>query len=297
MPIVGGLSRRALRLVPDVPVTIRVGGVGPLRIRLRSHRGIWIKGLSYLVGTNDASTGILGHLIRPGDVVYDVGANIGLYARVMVHWFGARQVIAFEPMHANFELLSSNVALGGDGERIRTFEVALGDAEGEEQLQIDDMLSGTAVLDRVSGGRPSAGRQTAGLPPRTESVRVVPLDSLVEREKLPGPDVMKIDTEGAAALVLKGGLRTIERYGPRLVVSRHNLEEAEATVRLLSPLRYACFGPVLDDGREVYRRLEPGDEPNMPVKCDILCSRDPAEVERRIAPLERIPDRGQRGAG
>ena len=291
VPVLTGLGRSALRLLPDIPCTIQVQGVGPVRIRLRRNKGIWIWNRAFLLGTKDPAMGILNHLIRPGDVVYDVGSNIGLYARVMVQWFGADQVVCFEPMSENFELLKTNVTeLNGSG-KFRIFNVALGDSEGEEELQVDDMTSGSAVLDRVSGGKPSTGRRQQGLPPKTETVKVVPLDTLIERQGLRPPDVMKIDTEGAAALVLAGAHETIDRYGPRIVVSRHNLAEAEATVQKLGPLGYTCYGMVLHDGNKVYQKLEPGDEPNMPRKCDMLCSRTPADVEHRIDPITEIPQR------
>lgn len=290
VPLLRAVGRGALRLMPDIPCTIQVKDLGPIRIRLQRNRGIWISNRAYLIGEGDPATGVLNYLIRPGDVVYDIGANIGLYARVMVQWFGAGEVIAFEPMRENFELLAANVALLNGSGAIRPFNVALGDVEGDEDLQVDDMMSGTAVLDRVSGGQASVGRRQRGLEPRTERVKVVPLDVLVEREGLRPPDVMKIDTEGAGALVLAGGLDTIRRHGPRIVMSRHNLEEAEAAVQLLGPLGYACYGFVLDDGRQVYRRLSPGDEANMPRKCEILCSRTPEEVDRWVGPLMEVPE-------
>lgn len=285
--LVRRLARRSVLLLPDIPFTVRVQGIGPVRMRLRRHVGIWGRSL---LERPTPDLGMLERLIQVGDVVYDVGAHIGLYSRVMVQWFKAGQVIAFEPMKDNVELLHANVLLLNQNDKIRIFAVALSDCDGTEQLQVDDVTGGTAVLNRVSGGKASKARQRRGLPPKTETVEVVQLDRLVERESLRPPNVMKIDTEGAAGLVVRGARCTLQRAKPRMVIALHNPQESSAVLELVSPLGYACYGPVLDHGQEVYRRLEPRDAPYIP-KCDIVCSCRPEEVSQPIAPLRQIPQR------
>src|SRR5437016_14508220 len=96
--------------------------------------------------------GAMKRLIRPGDVSYDVGANVGLYARFMADVFGAAQVFAFEPMRDNSELLTANAKLSTtNASKIRVLKLALGDRDDQELLQVDDMMSASAVLDRVAG--------------------------------------------------------------------------------------------------------------------------------------------------
>lgn len=51
---------------------------------------------------------ILEQLVRPGAVVYDCGANIGLYARYLVATLGASRVVSFEPDEDNLALLAEN---------------------------------------------------------------------------------------------------------------------------------------------------------------------------------------------
>ena len=207
----------------------------------------------------------------------------------MIQWFGAGKVIAFEPMGENFELLRRNRDLLGRDGRIRIFEVALGDVEGRGELQVDDVVSGTAVLDRVTGGKPSEARMQRGLGPKTETVNIVPLDVLIEREELPPPDFVKIDTEGAAGIVLQGGVQTIDRHAPRLVVSLHNTEEAGSVVEQLNGLGYACFGPVNEVASEAYRRLDAADARSINRKYDIVCSRVAEQVNQRVKPLRTVP--------
>src|SRR5687767_8000663 len=86
-------AHAAVRLIPDRPYTLNIKNLGPVRIRMRRHRHLlWEK-----VAHNDELTlAMFQRLIRPGDTVYDIGANIGLYSRIMLRWFQAGRIIAFE---------------------------------------------------------------------------------------------------------------------------------------------------------------------------------------------------------
>jgi FkbM family methyltransferase len=232
------LARASLRLIPNVPKTIRVDPIGRFRIRLSRDRRYWLRPPLQF---EDVALGGLRRLIRPDDVVYDVGANLGLFTRFFVQAFGASRVVAFEPMRGNLPDLHANIALGGIADRVRVFPVALADHEADELLQTDDVASGSAVLDSVTHGDACETRRNYRLPPRTETVRVVPLDALVDREGLPPPNVMKIDVEGAEGMVLRGAARTIERHRPRLFVELHGVSTAREVLPMLDAWGYAVF--------------------------------------------------------
>ena len=183
--------------------------------------------------------GALSRLVRPGDVVYDVGANLGLYSRFFAQVFGASKVLAFEPMSGNRADLQRNLLLGGVNDRVQIFPCALAETEGEELLQLDEVASGAAVLDRVSGGQASESHRQYGVEPRTERVRVRTLDALARAESLHPPGVIKIDVEGAEALVLRGGRETIARYRPRLAIELHGPDTAREVLPILHEHGYA----------------------------------------------------------
>ncbi|HWB20352.1 MAG TPA: FkbM family methyltransferase, partial [Phycisphaerales bacterium] len=175
-PALRKTAKLLVRMIPDREVTLNKPEVGKIRIRMRSHR--WLLWERFLQD-DGLMLGVFDRLVHEGDVVYDIGANIGLYARVLPQWFGAKMVAAFEPMSQNFELLRQNVALGKLDAKVRMFQMALSDVNGEEDLQIDDMNSGEAVLNSVSHGEASGGRKEWGLPPKTERVKVRTLDDVV----------------------------------------------------------------------------------------------------------------------
>jgi FkbM family methyltransferase len=278
---VRSIGRTAARLIPDLPWTLRVPDLGPLRVRLRRHRWYLYEEFGR---SDDLAFGGLRRLIRPGDVVYDIGANIGVYARVMIQWMEAGTVIAFEPMTENLDLLQSNVRLGHLEDRVRVVPLALSDRDGTEDLQIDDVSSGTAVLSRVSGGKPSAGRQHRGLGTKTEQVEVARLDSTVTALSLPPPAVMKIDTEGAEAMVVRGGIETLSAHRPRLAIATHGEQPAHEKIELLRPLGYACFGFARSDddgGGRTWRELTEDDAGRL-ADNNILASMEPAELTEPI---------------
>jgi hypothetical protein len=137
--------------------------------------------------------------------------------------------------------------------------MALSDTDGQELLQVDDIMSGSATLDRVAGGRPATGREQYGLGPKTETVRVAKLDTLLERESLPPPDVIKIDIEGGEYLMLSGAMETLRRFRPRLAIEMHRLDVTRRALALLADLGYHTFAHIRDQGKMTYREIHPSD--------------------------------------
>lgn len=254
-----------------------------MKITLRRNRSYWLR--DPLVHET-FMLGALQRLIRSGDTVFDVGANIGLYVRFMVR-FGAQRVIAFEPSSDNKILLDSNIKLGNCQERTSVFAVALADYDGIDQFQCDDVSSATGTLNVVAQGRASQARRQYGLSPRAESVTVGRLDTMIESGAVPVPDVIKIDVEGAEERVLLGAVRTLETHRPRLVVELHGAEVARAVVRLLLHLGYSVFGNLNRRSGPVYQEIVASDidlitKPyslhHCVAACDGACLKEPVEL-------------------
>ena len=281
------LGRWALRAVPDVRLKVNIDLVGPFYLRARSNRSFWLRDPYTHEGF---PLGALKRLIPPGGVVYDVGANIGLYARLIASEFKAARVVCFEPMTKNRKLLQANIQVSVLRDRIQVIPCALSDRDGEEALQIDDIMSGTAVLDRVTAGKPSNGRSQYGLPAVTETVRVARLDALVKVDHLPKPDVIKIDIEGAEALMLKGAEETLKSARPDLVVELHGTRAARDVFQVLQRLGYACFGDVRRGETHVYGEIDQSTIDALKDYYDlhfIVASFDPAKLQAPIVPFSR----------
>jgi FkbM family methyltransferase len=192
-------------------------------------------------------------------------------------------------MTKNYDLLDTNITMGHLQSRVRLYRMALSDTEGEEELQIDDMNSGSAVLNSVSGGAASEGRRSFELPPLTERVRIARLDDTIERENLRPPNMMKVDTEGAEVKVLRGARNTLTTHRPRLAIALHGEDKARDTVALLRELGYIVCGFVAEPdnrtGGSTYRQLSPGDAPIL-ANNNIVASFDPGDVMDEVVPLD-----------
>ena len=136
--------------------------------------------------------------VLTGDVAYDIGSNIGLYAVLLSRAVGDHgQVIAYEPARQSYESLRDNLALNSVT-NVRAFRVALGDHSGEEKLYFSD-----ADLLFSSLTRPRSPTMTHQIVP------VVKGDTFREAENLPIPRVVKIDVEGYECAVIQGLRRTL----------------------------------------------------------------------------------------
>ncbi|HXU45883.1 MAG TPA: FkbM family methyltransferase, partial [Thermoanaerobaculia bacterium] len=138
----------------------------------------------------------------------------------------------------------ANLALGGIAEHVTVVAAAVSDEDGTALFQKDDMTSASGTLDSVTGGGPSVGRSNLALAPLAISVPTVRLDTAAGERGLPPPDVIKVDVEGAAGLLLRGARRVLSERRPSLLIELHGAEEACDALAFLLDLGYSCAGKV-----------------------------------------------------
>lgn len=208
-------------------------------VRLRLPSWSTLAGLVVATGSHEpCEQAFLAHMVRPGDSVIDVGANIGFYTLPLAG-LGAR-VSAFEPASAARNALRINVALNGAEGKVRLFPFALGDHDGEATLTTD--LDGANHLTDAARGNG-----------QTEVVQVRTLDGLIKAnsEWFEGYDiaVLKIDAEGHDELVLRGAEQLLRLHTPVVIVE--TWEGGHRIRELLGRLGYAVFSYRPDDRRLV----------------------------------------------
>ena len=144
----------------------------------------------------------------PGEVMVDVGANVGMYTIWAARTRGAR-VFAFEPEAQNYALLNRNVVLNGLGDRVKAYCLALSDVEGFSELHLSDLRAGGSCH---SLGERVDFRHQPMQPAYSQGCVSARLDELVARGVVPEPQYVKIDVDGfepkviaGAAAVLRGG--------------------------------------------------------------------------------------------
>ncbi|WP_440772220.1 FkbM family methyltransferase [Natronorubrum sp. DTA28] len=164
---------------------------------------------------SDAMLAELAACCGPSDVVYDIGANVGIYALALTSGALGRRVVAFEPSPATVERLRRNVRANGLEGRIDVLACGVGDDSGERPFYVSTSPE-LSAFDRASTIRWAA---------TVADVRSVPirrLDDIVLEDDLPPPDHLKLDVEGAAPAVLRGARATLERHRPTVFVEIHD---------------------------------------------------------------------------
>ena len=140
-----------------------------------------------------------GNLLTPGDLCFDVGANIGNRTEIFLK-LGAH-VIAVEPQHDCSRMLRFRF-----GEKIQIVQAALGESKKEGRIFISDTSEISSLsrewIDSVSTSRFKDNQWNT-----SQVVKIITLDDLIEEFGL--PQFCKIDVEGYEEQVLKGLTKAI----------------------------------------------------------------------------------------
>ena len=175
-----------------------------LDLRDNLQRTLWFTG-TYEPGLLRA----LHDELRPGDVVVDVGAHVGVHAlsaaRRLSELGGGGRVIAFEPTDDSSAAL--RLAAARNGLPVEVVRAGLGEADGTIELRGDPRYGSADAGVRSQFGE---GEVVATAP-------LLAFDGWAERNRLDRLDVVKIDIEGAEILALRGMRDSLKRLKPRLL--------------------------------------------------------------------------------
>jgi len=182
----------------------------------------------------------------PEAVIYDIGANIGVYSLALAADSPDRRLLAIEPAPQIRAQLQANVDCNDFGDRIEIMDCGVGNDDATQKFYL-------STYPELSGfDRESATRWEASLA-GTISVPVRRVDTIVESS--PPPDAIKVDVEGASPAVLRGARETLINYRPTLFIEVHEeglSRETGAEVReLLAAVDYSVAE------RDDYWRCEP----------------------------------------
>ena len=182
----------------------------------------------------------LRSILRPGMAVVDAGANIGEITLVAAKMVGASgHVYSFEPQPEVAEVLSKNVRLN-NFTQVFIQKEGLSDEAGDKEIY-------RASFDFHDGSKHEG---LATLYPSEErgekagQISLVTLDDFCKRTDLKQLNLIKIDIEGAELPALKGGIETLRRFMPYIIVEVQQETASQAgynaadILALLQPMGY-----------------------------------------------------------
>ena len=150
------------------------------------------------VGTDQE---VANHFIRPGDIVYDIGAYIGTHS--IRYALNGGIVYAFEPSPNNFSRCQRHCS---PFKQIKVFNVALHDQEYQCETRFKDCNASEATLSEADP---------------IQKINYVILPKFVKENNLPYPKFIKMDIEGMETIVLKTIEEWLINVRPILLVECH----------------------------------------------------------------------------
>lgn len=182
-------------------------------------------------------------VLKPGDVFYDIGANVGFMSMEIARVFhdtngdSTVRVVSFEPLPH----LAQAIAASSHLNNLRNF--ILRDDVVSDQIGTAELFVGSHTIHASTRARES--RSTLLKRPMTS------IDALVAGRATPPPSVIKLDVEGGEFAAFRGASETLRRYRPHIVFeSDENTQRFGYTrsdlltyLQTLAPYRFFSVSP------------------------------------------------------
>ena len=212
-PVIGPLVKAATGPLRNRPRVVAHGRAAGLKIDPSGANA------GYALGTTESRVqDVFAENVKPGMVVWDVGANIGFYSLIASRLVGDGEVVAFEPLPVNLRALARNLELNAIT-NVRLVEVALGERAGTAELQ----LLASQTWAKLDTSADTAFQQEAVASSVIE-VQVSTLDA--QLLELSPPDFVKIDIEGAEVAALRGAPTLLGEHRPTILCELHGTNDA-----------------------------------------------------------------------
>lgn len=191
-------------------------------------------------------------------VVFDVGANLGLWSSSLLHRAAARgrndvDVHLFEPSSATYQMLADRIQRDPLRDRLHAVPLAVSDTEGEATFYSPAPGAGTSSLYRHA---------TLPASLATETIRTCTLEGYCAARKLRSVFFVKSDAEGNDFRVLQGARALLERKEIELLQFEYNHRWITARFFLRDAFELAAehgylLGKITPRGIEFYPEWDP----------------------------------------
>ncbi len=214
----GKILRFSLKFVPPgIVVPILQGKLKGNKwiVGAGDNHGYWLGSYEY------AMQRVFSKIIKPGSVVYDIGANVGFYTLLASKLVGKQgRVFAFEPLAENIFYIKKHVRINLCN-NVMIIEVAVSERNAAVFFQ-EGVNSAEGTIS------PSGKRQ----------VKAKSLDRMYAMGEILPPDYIKVDIEGGELSALLGSRELISKYYPTIFLSTHGADMHKKCCSLLQEIGY-----------------------------------------------------------
>ncbi len=200
-----------------------------MRLRIPEEAGFWRGEHEPEVQTT------LSAIVRPADVVYDVGAHVGSIALGAARLVGVTgRVVAFDGDPGNILRLRENSARNHLETTLQVVHAAVWSRASGEEIPFRRARDGTS-----QGGVEAGGQRPVLADGEIIRVPAITLDDFVNAGGSP-PQVIKIDVEGGEWEVLRGAANLLRTQRPFLIVEVHHQQADQQVRALLEEFQYSA---------------------------------------------------------
>ena len=212
------LLARKFKSLQEVPVQIADWSTLYIDLRMENSHALLVNAPYIKPFRELDEIRIMERFVRVSDVAFDIGANIGLHSILLSRLIGPQgRLFAFEPNPELIPALKRTISELGNA---TLEELALSDKNSESLLFVppDDSMGSLADWTKDA----EVGNS------HTVSCREYRIDDLIEKGRLPQPNFIKCDVEGAELLVFRGARQTLERPDAPLIMFEINKPASSA---------------------------------------------------------------------
>ncbi|MGC8976848.1 MAG: FkbM family methyltransferase [Candidatus Ratteibacteria bacterium] len=158
--------------------------------------------------------------VKPGDIVIDAGAHMGIFSAVASAFGGI--VYAFEPIFETRKKYLSKIAELNS--KIYIIPLALSNENGEFEIEIPDFgksvgnLAGASIVKKFKNSK-------------KEKIKTITLDKWVEENKIEKVDFIKADIEGAERMMLEGAKNVLREFAPKLSICIYHFPDDKEVIK------------------------------------------------------------------
>ena len=152
----------------------------------------------------------IGVTVKKDDIVFDCGANMGLFSALAIHKGGT--AYSFEPTPDTRKYLETYKDVYD--EKIKIYPYALSDKEGETDFYVGSDMNGENSINNLSG----TCKNCITVPMKT-------VDGFVKEHGIKKVDFIKADIEGAERYMLLGAKETLNKFAPKLAICTYHLND------------------------------------------------------------------------